>query len=65
MQETNQKKKYGMADGSVIRVIGRFWNRWLGWIGLKKVHREIKDRLFRFLFENDRESLLQLYNALN
>ena len=43
----------------------KFWNRWLGWIGRKKVHREIKDRLFRFLFENDRESLLQLYNALN
>ena len=39
--------------------------RWLGWIGRKKVHREIKDRLFRFLLENDRESLLQLYNALN
>ena len=65
MQETKQKKNYGMADGSVIRVIGRFWNRWFGWIGRKKVHREIKDRLFRFLFENDRESLLQLYNALN
>lgn len=30
-----------------------------------KVHRQIKDRLFRFLFEKDRESLLQLYNALN
>ena len=30
-----------------------------------KVHRQIKDRLFRFLFEKDREALLQLYNALN
>ena len=30
-----------------------------------RVHRQIKDRLFRFLFEKDREALLQLYNALN
>lgn len=30
-----------------------------------KVHRQIKDRLFRFLFEKDRDALLQLYNALN
>lgn len=30
-----------------------------------KVQRQIKDRLFRFLFEKDREALLQLYNALN
>lgn len=29
------------------------------------VQRNVKDRLFRFLFENDREALLQLYNALN
>ena len=25
----------------------------------------VKDRLFRFLFANDREALLELYNALN
>lgn len=31
----------------------------------KRVHRTVKDRLFRFLFEVDREALLQLYNALN
>lgn len=30
-----------------------------------KVRRNVKDRLFRFLFEKDREALLQLYNALN
>lgn len=30
-----------------------------------KVQRNVKDRLFRFLFEKDREALLQLYNALN
>lgn len=31
----------------------------------KRVQRTVKDRLFRFLFETDREALLQLYNALN
>lgn len=31
----------------------------------KKVRRDVKDRLFRFLFEHDKEALLQLYNALN
>ncbi len=30
-----------------------------------RVTREVKDRLFRFLFENDKENLLRLYNALN
>ena len=30
-----------------------------------KVQRQIKDRLFRFLFDKDREALLELYNALN
>jgi len=29
------------------------------------VNRKVKDRLFRFIFENDKEALLQLYNALN
>ena len=31
----------------------------------RKVQRQVKDRLFRFLFEKDKEALLQLYNALN
>ena len=31
----------------------------------RKVQRQIKDRLFRFLFDKDREALLELYNALN
>lgn len=31
----------------------------------EKGQRNVKDRLFRFLFEEDREALLQLYNALN
>lgn len=30
-----------------------------------QVQRNVKDRLFRFLFEKDREALLDLYNALN
>ena len=29
----------------------------------RKVQRQVKDRLFRFLFEKDKEALLQLYNA--
>lgn len=30
-----------------------------------RVSREVKDRMFRSLFKEDREGLLQLYNALN
>ncbi|MBD5494081.1 MAG: hypothetical protein HDR12_06815, partial [Lachnospiraceae bacterium] len=30
-----------------------------------KIKQDVKDRLFRFLFEKDKENLLQLYNALN
>ena len=41
-----------------------FWNDWRDRRHYK-VHRQIKDRLFRFLFEKDRDALLQLYNALN
>jgi hypothetical protein len=29
------------------------------------VERNTKDRLFRYIFHNDKEALLQLYNALN
>lgn len=40
---------------------GKFWR-----FGRReRVQRNVKDRLFRFLFEEDREALLQLYNALN
>ena len=42
-----------------------FRTRWFVRRGRPKVHRQTKDRLFRFLFEKDREALLQLYNALN
>ena len=49
------------------KYLRNFWNDWHGWRGKRhhKVHRQIKDRLFRFLFEKDRDALLQLYNALN
>ncbi len=42
-----------------------FWMRWFIRPERGKTQRQIKDRLFRFLFENDKEALLQLYNALN
>lgn len=31
----------------------------------KQIQRNVKDRLFRYLFEKDRDALLELYNALN
>ena len=43
----------------------RFRAGCFGWRGRRKVQRQIKDRLFRFLFEKDKEALLALYNALN
>ena len=52
MKSKKQKKEY-------------FWTRLFVRPGRHKVHRQTKDRLFRFLFEKDREALLQLYNALN
>lgn len=42
-----------------------FFGRRFSWIGRRKVYQTVKDRLFRFLFEKDREALLQLYNYLN
>src|SRR5574344_387057 len=45
-------------------VLRNCWNDWRDKRHYK-VHRQIKDRLFRFLFEKDRDALLQLYNALN
>lgn len=45
----------------------KFRDRLYGWLikRHKRVQRNVKDRLFRFLFEHDKEALLQLYNALN
>ena len=45
--------------------IKRFKELFTRWSGKRKVYRGVKDRLFRFLFTQDREALLQLYNALN
>lgn len=59
-------KKTWKAYGAAQRLNGGYFlSRLRGWRKNRKVHRQIKDRLFRFLFEKDRESLLQLYNALN
>lgn len=69
MQSTKERKKTGRKQsagkGYVVRRyqntrIGR-----LGWRGHRKVRKQVKDRLFRFLFEKDKEALLELYNALN
>lgn len=46
-------------------VRGLFMEHLSVWWEERKVHRQVKDRLFRFLFEKDREALLQIYNALN
>lgn len=43
---------------------GKRWKFW-GFGRRAKVQRNVKDRLFRFLFAGDREALLELYNALN
>ncbi len=45
--------------------IGSFWVEKIRQWTNRKVHRQVKDRLFRFLLEKDRGTLLQLYNALN
>lgn len=45
---------------------GAVWHTF--WLpgGIKAhANRKVKDRLFRYIFENDKEALLQLYNALN
>lgn len=58
IQERNRGNKTGRNKTG-------FFQERVRWHGRKKVHRQVKDRLFRFLFEKDQEALLQLYNALN
>lgn len=67
MQKAKQKREQSIFKGTVKKDRGKFQNKpkWFKWLGHRKVHRQIKDRLFRFLFENDKDALLQLYNALN
>lgn len=57
MKKWQHNEQYGTGQYLLSRLQTWWRNR--------KVHSQIKDRLFRFLFEKDREALLQLYNALN
>lgn len=61
-EPVRKNKKEGHTDGRERRGLKR-WGFKPPW--RRKVYWSVKDRLFRFLFENDREALLQLYNALN
>ncbi len=69
MQSTEGKRKAKERQDTVKRNIAWFYQRFrlglFGWKSRKKVSRQVKDRLFRFLFDKDREALLDLYNALN
>lgn len=67
MQRTKQKREQSIFRGNARNDYGKFRNRpkWFKLLDHRKVHRQIKDRLFRFLFEKDKDALLQLYNALN
>ena len=68
MQSTKERKR------PKVRPVTRSFKTWsaqrfragrFGWQGRRKVNGQVKDRLFRFLFEKDKEALLALYNALN
>lgn len=56
MPERRQKKKCVNRESNLRK--NRTGNQ-------KRVQQNVKDRLFRYLFEKDREALLDLYNALN
>lgn len=56
MPKQRQKKKHG--NGKQNQQQNRKQRQ-------KQMQRNVKDRLFRYLFEKDREALLDLYNALN
>ncbi|MCM1424130.1 MAG: hypothetical protein NC415_09995 [bacterium] len=57
-----KKKSYSNRNGRAGRSQNRSRN---GRQSQKQVQRNVKDRLFRYLFEKDRDALLDLYNALN
>ena len=67
MQRVKRRKEQSIFRENVENSRSKLYSRFksLKLLGRKKVHRQIKDRLFRFLFEKDKEALLQLYNALN
>lgn len=56
MSGRRQKKKHGNRVHDLPQ-------NWMS--DPKQVQRNVRDRLFRFLFEKDRQALLDLYNALN
>lgn len=56
MSGRRQKKKHGNRIHDLPQ-------NWMS--DPKQVQRNVRDRLFRFLFEKDRQALLDLYNALN
>lgn len=66
MQSTKRTgRKQVTGRGYAVR---HYWDTRIGrssWRGHRKVRKQVKDRLFRFLFEKDKEALLELYNALN
>ncbi|MCM1154677.1 MAG: hypothetical protein NC392_04870 [Roseburia sp.] len=62
-RSTGSKRSTGNKRNTDSKRIGRIVKLKLPWH--RKVRRDVKDRLFRFLFAKDREALLQLYNALN
>ena len=64
MRQTGEKAKKEKKPGK-IGLTALWGEKRPSWINRLGVHRQVKDRLFRFLFEKDREALLQLYNALN
>lgn len=69
MQSTEEKRKTKKRQDTRRSNATWFYQKFRlglsGWKARRKVDRQIKDRLFRFLFDKDREALLELYNALN
>lgn len=60
-----EKSQKTNAKGRVTKVRNIFQSGLWHWVERIRVSRNIKDRVFRLLFEKDREALLELYNALN
>ena len=65
MRQMKQKRESGIFKANARKKHMEIPGRWHNLFRHRKPHRQIKDRLFRFLFEKDKVALLQLYNALN
>lgn len=63
MQKQDKRSRQNRAEKRKNKRFGI--NSRFMWRNRRGIHRQAKDRFFRFLFEKDREALLQLYNALN